>query len=321
MNRSIARYAWVAALLAIAATCLVAQAPAGRGRGAGRGVAATGRGGAAAVAPAAGPGPADKQVVDPVAADRGKTVYLAECITCHGSKARGSSEGAPPDLQGPDLIRSSVVQHDRVGDHLEPFLKKGHPMQSGKASSGLTQDQIQDLSHFLKQRFNDTLNRGPGNSGNPAPNIVTGDAKAGAVYFNVAGKCNTCHSPTGDLAGIAGRFDAVTIQQRFLFPAPGRGGGRGAPAVAPGAADPAAAPKVVTWTVTLADGTSVTGTPIRVDDFDVQLRDAAGDYHSWKRVPAMKLVKNDPFAAHSAMLSQYTDKNIHDIVAFLETLK
>ena len=290
----------------IGATCLFAQVPAGRGRG------AAGRG--AAVTPAAGPGPADKQVVDPAAADRGKTVYLAECVTCHGSKARGSGEGAPPDLQGPDLIRSSVVQHDRVGDQLGPFLKKGHPLQSGRASSGLTQDQIRDLSHFLKQRFNDTLNRGPGNSGNPAPNIVTGDARAGAVYFNGSvGKCNTCHSPSSDLAGIASRFDAVTVQQRFLFPAPGRGGGRGV-------ADPASAPKVVTWTVTLADGTSVTGTPIRVDDFDVQLRNAAGEYHSWKRVPAMKLVKNDPFAAHSAMLSQYTDQNIHDIVAYLETL-
>ena len=300
-----ARFAWSFALIIIGATYTAAQAPAGRGRG-------------AAVTPASGPGPADKQVVDPAAADRGKMIYVAECVTCHGSKARGSSEGAPPDLQGPDLVRSSVLQHDKVGDQLGPFLKKGHPMQSGKASTSLTDAQIHDLSHFLKQRFYDTLNRGPGNSGNPAPNIVTGDAKAGEAYFNGAGKCNTCHSPTGDLAGIASRFDAVTVQQRFLFPAPGGRGGRGA--AAPVAAG-VSAPKVVTWTVTLPDGSVFNGTPVKIADFGVAIRDSSGEYHSGKRVPGMKLVKNDPFAAHAAMLSQYTDKNIHDVVAYLETLK
>jgi mono/diheme cytochrome c family protein len=261
--------------------------------------------------------------VDVAAADRGRTIYVAECITCHGPKARGSSEQAPADMQGPDLVRSLVVLHDVLhaneGSQIGPFLKKGHPMQSGKPSSGITADQARDIAQFLKQRLYDTLNRGPGNSGNPAPNIVTGDATAGSAYFNGAGKCNTCHSPTGDLAGIASRFDAVTIQQRFLFPAPGRGGGRGGAVAAAASGGPAV--KVVTWTVTLPDGTSVTGTPIRVDDFDVQLRDANGDYHSWKRTPAMKLVKHDPYAAHSAMLTQYTDKNIHDVVAYLETLK
>jgi hypothetical protein len=179
-----------------------------------------------------------------------------------------------------------------------------------------------DIAQFLKQRLYDTLNRGPGNSGNPAPNIVTGDAAAGATYFNGAGKCNTCHSPTGDLAGIASKYDAVNVQQRFLFPAPGRGGGRGAAAAPAAPATPgAAAPKVVTWTVTLADGSSFNGTPVKVDDFDVQIRDAAGEVHSWKRTKDMKLVKNDPYAAHAAMLQQYTDKNIHDVVAYLETLK
>jgi hypothetical protein len=230
-------------------------------------------------------------------------------------------------LQGPDLVRSLVVLHDVLhsneGSLIGPFLKKGHPMQSGRPSSEITQEQAVDIAQFLKQRLYDTLNRGPGNSGNPAPNIVTGDAAAGAAYFNGAGKCNSCHSPTGDLAGIASRFDAVTVQQRFLFPFPGgrggRGGGRGAPAVE---AEPGARPiKVVTWTVTLPDGSSFTGTPVRVDDFDVQIRDASGETHSWKRTPGMKLVKNDPYTAHAAMLIEYTDKNIHDVVAYLETLK
>lgn len=266
-------------------------------------------------APVSGPGPANKQVVDTAAADRGKAVYIAECVTCHGAKARGSSDGAPPGLQGPDLVRSPIVIHDLLGNELGPYLKNGHPMQSGKPASSLTAAQIVDLSHFLKQRLYDTLNRGPGNSGNPPPNIVTGDAQAGEAYFNGAGKCNTCHSPTGDLKGIADRFDAVSLQQRFLFPAPGGRGGRGRGAAAAGTS------KEVTWTVSLPDGKSFTGVPVKVDDFDVAIRDSSGEYHSWKRVPGMKLTENNPYAAHEEMLSQYTDKNIHDLLAFLETLK
>lgn len=304
----------IGALFLAGALNLFAQG--GRGASGANGRAGGGRG-----VPGGQAGPSDKQPVDVAAADRGRTIYVAECVTCHGAKARGASEQAPADMQGPDLVRSVLVLHDVLhsneGSQIGPFLKKGHPMQSGRPGSGITDDQARDIAQFLKQRLYDTLNRGPGNSGNPAPNIVTGDATAGAAYFSGTGKCNSCHSPTGDLAGIASRFDAVTIQQRFLFPAPGRGGGRGLVAAAPGGPPV----KMVTWTVTLPDGTSFTGTPIKVDDFDVQIRDAAGETHSWARVPAMKLVKNDPYAAHSAMLTQYTDKNIHDVVAYLETLK
>ncbi len=286
-------------LLAAFAACLHAQG--GRGRGA-----------VAAPVRAPEPGPANKQVVDPAAADRGKAVYIVECVTCHGAKARGSSEGAPPGLQGPDLVRSQIVLHDLRGSELGPFLKKGHTMQSGKSSSTLTGEQIVDLSHFLKQRLYDTLNRGPNNSGNPAPNIVTGDAQAGEAYFNGAGKCNTCHSPTGDLMGIASRYDPVTVQQRFLFPGPGRAG-RGAAGINP--------KNTVTWTVTLPDGKSYTGAAIHIDDFDVEIRDENGEVHSWKRTPAMKLVEHDPFSAHHEMLRKYNQKEIHDVVAYLETLK
>src|SRR5215831_9565474 len=155
-----------------------------------------------------GAGPADKQVVDPAAADRGKTIYIAECITCHGAKARGTETG-------PDLVRSVALLHDRLGNEIGPFLRKGHPTQSGTPSTKFTQAQVTDLSHFLKQRVNDTLRSSPLYQ---VQNVLTGDAKAGAAYFNGAGKCNSCHSPTGDLAGIGKRLDPPLLQQRFLFP-------------------------------------------------------------------------------------------------------
>ena len=111
-------------------------------------------------------GAADKQIVDDDAAARGRTVYIAQCITCHGQKARGTSNG------GVDIVRSLVVLKDRYGDQIGPFLKKGHPMQSGMASTGLTSEQIVDLSHFLHQQVGDTLRTGPYNK---VLNVLTGD--------------------------------------------------------------------------------------------------------------------------------------------------
>jgi cytochrome c oxidase cbb3-type subunit III len=245
-------------------------------------------------------GPEDKQVVDAVAADRGKTVYLAECITCHGSRARGTERGS-------DLVRSLVVLHDRYGSTLAPFLQKGHPTQSGKPSADFSEAQMKDLSHFLHQQVNDTLRSGPYSK---VLNVLTGDPKAGAAYFNGAGRCSTCHSPTGDLAGIASKYDPPNLQQRFLFPrAPAFAGGQ------------MTSTKPITVTVTPNGGPSVSGTLERMDDFDVALRDSSGEYHSFKRTSDLKVEKHDPYAAHIELLDQYTDKNIHDVVAYLETLK
>ena len=246
------------------------------------------------------PGPADKQIIDEAAANRGRKVYAAECITCHGTHARGTERGA-------DLVRSEIVLHDRYGSTIGPFLKQGHPTQTTPAAQ-LTSAQIADLSHTIHQEVYNTLR-----AALQIQNVVTGDPQAGASYFNGAGRCASCHSPSGDLAHIASRMEPAEIQQRFLFPG-GRGGGRGRG----GASQP---PHPVTVTVTPASGASITGVLLHLDDFSVSLRDSTGEYRSFPRSANVKVVRNDPAQAHHDLLDQYTDKNIHDIVAYLETLK
>jgi cytochrome c oxidase cbb3-type subunit 3 len=246
-------------------------------------------------------GPADKPLVDFAAAERGKQVWIVECVTCHGAQARGTDNG-------PNLLRSTVMLRDRYGSEVGPFLKKGHPMQSGKPASSLTDAQIADISHFLRKQLTDTLR------GSPVFNVQdirTGDAKAGAEYFNGAGKCSTCHSPTGDLAGLKSKYETVDIQQRMLFPGGGRGGRRGAP--------PAAS--AVRVTVTPQGAAPVSGVLLYMDDFVVSVQDGTGRFHSIKRVPSLKIEKTDPLEAHHALLETITDKHIHDLVAYLETLK
>jgi len=230
--------------------------------------------------------------VDSAAADRGKSVYLQYCVNCHGSQAKGTNDG-------PDLIRSVVVLHDKAGNELAPALKK-----LANHRGDLAEAQVRDLSQFLKQRVEDTVkNR---NATQP-PNVLTGNAAAGKAYFEGAGKCGACHSAAGDFSGLAKKYDPLTLQQRLLFP---RSGGRGTPPVRP-----------TQVTVAPPSGPPVSGNLDRIDDFSVSLRDSAGEYRSWSRTPSLKVELRDPYAAHNELLDRYTDADIHNLVAYLETLK
>jgi mono/diheme cytochrome c family protein len=240
----------------------------------------------------------DKQVVDEDAAARGKTVYIAQCITCHGTKARGGERGA-------DLVRSLVVLHDRYGSTIGPFLAKGHPEGN---SITLTQEQIVDLSHFVHQQVGNTLRTGPFNS---VLNILVGDPREGKAFFDGPGKCSQCHSTTGDLAHIASKYDPPILQLKVVFPQTAAFGRRSA----------TNSRKPVTVTVTTSSGESATGVLDEIDDFNVSLHDDSGQYRSFHRGPRVKVERHDPYAGHVALLDEYTDKDIHDVVAYLETFK
>jgi mono/diheme cytochrome c family protein len=252
-------------------------------------------------------GPDDKPLVDPTAAEMGRPLYVTDCQACHGPDARGTSEGA-------NLVRSLVVLSDRYGSTLGPYLRSSHPPVpvadkanvKGPAFEALTNTQVLTLAHFLRDRLNDTLRGSP--FFKPG-DVLTGDPKAGAEFFNGQGGCAQCHSPTGDFAAIGKRMDPVTLQQRFLFPS--NAGSRRR-------TDPAPVVKV---TITTPSGGTLSGDLIQIDDFNVSLRDASGAFHSARRTPEVSVTKNDPFAAHIALLSTLTDKSIHDVVAYLETLK
>ena len=150
-------------------------------------------------------GPNDKQVIDEDAAARGKALYAAQCITCHGTRARGGE-------RGPDLVRSLVILHDRYGNTIGPYLAKDHPNAN---TFKLNASETVDLSHFLHQQVNDTLRTGPFNK---VLNILVGDPREGKAYFNGAGKCSQCHSTTGDLAHIASKYDPSILQLKVVFP-------------------------------------------------------------------------------------------------------
>lgn len=235
-------------------------------------------------------GPFARQRVDAAAADRGALAYTQHCINCHGSAAKGTA-------QGPDLIRSVIVLRDRLGNGIGPAIRP-----SVAHEAALTDAQVVDLSHFLHRRIELTAtNRSP----RGPLDILTGDPEAGRTYFTGEGGCATCHSPAGDLAGIATRIaDPVSLQQRFLFPTLRRDG-----------------PRQVEVTVTLASGPSVIGRLVRADDFTVSLREPSGNYLSFTRGPDVRVAIQDPLAGHHALLDRYTDTDMHNLTAYLALLK
>ena len=225
----------------------------------------------------------------------GARIFGPNCGFCHGADARGGS--------GPDLLRSPVVLHDNQGEVIGPTLRDGRPSRGMPAFSSLTDDQIRDIAEFLHLQVELTANRGT----YKILNVVTGDAKAGETYFNGVGKCNTCHSTTGDLAHIGSKMEPPDLTQAFLYP--------GARDNKDGARSASKA------TVTMRDGKTVTGTVKYQDDFHISLYDADGKYHSIPFDKGVKVQMEDKLVFHRQMLDQYTNTQMHDLTAYLVTLK
>jgi cytochrome c oxidase cbb3-type subunit III len=223
------------------------------------------------------------------AVERGERLFVASCGFCHGANAKGG-EG------GPDLVRSVLVLDDEDGDRVGPVILKGRS-EKGMPAFSFSRAQISDIAAFLRVRTQAAIDR----RAYPILDLATGDAKAGQAFFNGAGKCSTCHSPTGDLAGIASRYQPIALQSVFLYPS----GRRQRPAEA---------------AVTPRTGATVSGVLEYLDDFTVGVRDSAGYYRSFAR-EAVKVEVRDPAVAHVELLRQYTDTDIHNVMSYLVTLK
>jgi cytochrome c oxidase cbb3-type subunit 3 len=273
-------------------------APAGQG---GRGGAGGQGGGRAATFPAQ-----QRTLAAPDVIARGKIIYGINCASCHGPDARGGDQG------GPNLLRSQLVLNDQHGELIIPIVQ-GSRQNAGMDAINMPDKDIADVAEFIHS----LSAAGRGGTQPVVLNVLVGNATAGQAYF--AAKCGPCHSVTGDLKGIATRIpDPKTLQNFWV--SGGAGGGRGGGGG--GAAPEAANPQVTMVTVTLASGPKVEGRLIRADDFSVSLVQADGSSRTFRRdgdVPKVEI--HDPLEPHKKLLPVYTDKDIHDVTAFLVTLK
>ena len=260
--------------------------PAGQGRG---------QGSPASVRP---PQTATPQQYPAAQIDAGRTRFASQCGFCHGRDAGGGESG-------PDLTRSDLVAADVRGDRIVPLLRSGR-VDKGMPAFTLPDADLNAIVAFVHDQKVQADSAVGGRRSVDLADLQTGNAAAGKRYFDTA--CARCHSAAGDLAGIAARLQGLPLLQRMLYPTPATGRG----------ADPSRIPQTVS--VTLRSGQVVTGKLAYRDEFTIALIDAAGWQRSW---PASQVTftVNDPLQAHIDQLAKYTDADIHDVLAYLQTLR
>lgn len=233
---------------------------------------------------------------DPMAspeAQRGKAQFKQSCAMCHGSEAKGGV--------GPNLIESSLVLHDVNGNLIGQVIRDGRETKGMPAFPNLTAAQVTDIVAFLHAavKVADNVGNGGPKGGYSLQRLLTGNADAGKRYFDGEGGCVHCHSATGDLKGIAKKYQPVELEGQILFPTDDN----------------------KTVVVTLPSGEKVKGHLLHLDAFYVSLIDQEGNYRSWPLREGVKTEVTDPLRAHEELLDRYTDKDIHDLFAYLETLQ
>ena len=275
-------------VIAFAGFCmLVPAAASGQGRGAGE-------------SPASKRPPATvtPQTYPPEQVRAGEMRYLGQCGACQGRDAGGTE-------RGPDIIRSTLVAQDVRGDKLGPLIREGRP-DKGMPGSNLSASDIAAIVAFIHDTKTKAEALGGGRRTVAVEDLQTGNAEAGRRYFNGAGGCAKCHSPTGEFAKIGSRYQGLALLHRLLYPGSGREAGP--------------APARPTATVTTRDGQVVTGKLTSLDEFTILLTDANGWPRSWP-VKQVRITIDNPLQAHVEQLGKYTDKDMHDVFMYLQSLK
>jgi len=240
--------------------------------------------------------PTVSKTYPPDLVEQGSALFRRDCSFCHGRDAGGGESG-------PDLTRSKLVTADVDGDKIAPVVRIGRP-DRGMPPFDRSDQQISSLVAFIHTQQNIALTgvggRGGvgGRKGVDPSDLQTGNAEAGKRYFEGAGGCAACHSPTGDLAGLASRYSGLELEEQMLYPRHAKS-------------------KV---SVTLASRQTITGTLAYMDEFTVGLIDSTGTYRSW-RTRDVQYKVDAPQNAHVELFPKYTDADVHNLMAYLQTLR
>ncbi|HKN61394.1 MAG TPA: c-type cytochrome [Candidatus Acidoferrales bacterium] len=226
----------------------------------------------------------------PALVESGRALFRRDCSFCHGRDAGGGESGL-------DLTRSKLVTADVGGDKIGAVIRDGRPG-TKMPSFNYSDQQIAGLMAFIHTQQNNALRNKGGRKGVDVSDLQTGNAQAGKQYFDGAGGCSACHSPTGDLAGVASRYEGLKLEEQMLYPDHAKS----------------------RVTVTPASGQTITGTLDYLDEFTVGLIDSTGVYRSW-RTSDVQYKVDAPVNAHMEQFSKYTDADIHNLMAYLQTLR
>jgi len=228
--------------------------------------------------------PAIKKLTGAAAA--GGALFLQNCAFCHGRDAMGGETG-------PDLTQSKLVTTDTDGSNISEVIRLGR-VEKKMPAFNFSNQELSSLVAFIRAR-QAAAEKG-NRRGVDVTDLQTGNADAGKRFFH--DNCSKCHSVTGDLALIGSRVFGLRLEERMLYPQ--------------------AAPSKVT--VTPAGGKKITGTLAYLDEFTVGLYDKDWAYHSWP-TDQVKFSVDSPANAHIELFPKYTDDDVHNLMAYLQSLK
>lgn len=217
----------------------------------------------------------------------GRRIFESQCALCHGNTGTG---GRGPSLNRPKLAKAP----DQAG--IRKAISEGLPPEM-PAAWQLSQREVASVAAFVHSL------------GAVAPEQIPGDPARGAVIYG-AQSCGKCHIVAGEgtgfgpeLTAIGARRNAAHLREALLRPA----------AFVP---EDFASIEAVT-----ANGTRVTGIRVNEDSFTVQIKDAAGRFHSFRKseLTSLRLLRDQ--SAMPAYDKILQPGEVDDLVAYLVSLR
>jgi putative heme-binding domain-containing protein len=216
----------------------------------------------------------------------GKKIFESQCALCHGAKGTG---GRGPALTRPKL---SKAPDDAT---LRTLISEGSPPEM-PAAWQLSRRDVANVAAFVKSL------------GSIPPEPVPGDASHGAVLYK-AKACESCHIVTGqgtgfgpELTAIGARRNAAHLREALVNPA-------------------AFVPEDFMLVEAIpVSGAAVRGIRANEDSFTVQVKDASGHFHSFRKDELREYRRLREKSAMPAY-DKLSAADLDDLVAYLTTLR
>lgn len=216
----------------------------------------------------------------------GRRLFEAQCALCHGQNGGG---GRGPSLLKPKLIKAP---DDKA---LAKVIEDGIAPEMPGAWQ-LNPKEVADVAAYVRSL------------GTVAPEVVPGDPAQGRAVYAKSG-CSNCHIIEGIGSGFGPELSSIGLRRNAAH----------------------LRESITTPNATLPDGylvieaipttgTAVKGVRLAEDPFSVQLTDASGRLHSFRKSELREL-KTFPKTSPMPAYTRLAPKELEDLVAYLASLK
>ena len=231
--------------------------------------------------------------------EEGRKLFAGMCVTCHGFEGKG---GEAPSLNRPKLVRAP----DNAA--LRAVINDGLPERGMPKVRRLTDNEIEELASYVRSL------------GQTAAAAAPGNAQQGSETYQKLG-CQSCHIINGEGLGLGpelteiGRLrgadylreavvDPGARLPRGTLPIPARGFSEFLPVL-----------------VMTHDGREIRGLRINEDAFTIQLRDAANQFHSFRKADLSRMEKQGGKSLMPSFGDRLSKPELDDLVAYLSSLR